>query len=472
MIRVELTATRAIPLDDRPIHLNSLSRAPVAANATRLTSVAHALHRCWATGYDCATCDGSRTNFMGNPLLLPLREPPPIRASCAADPQKTPRILLYSHDTVGLGNIRRTLLLAETLGQQYPGASLLIVTGSPMVHSFRLPARTDYIKLPCLTRSASDVFAPAYLGDAVADVAGLRRSVLERSVLAFAPNLLIVDKRASGIGGELLAALRELRRRRLPTKVVLGVRDILDTPEVTRLSFKRARDMQTIARYYDEVWIYGERAIFDAVAEYRFPADVAAKTHYCGYLKRPRHASQPHGGTPRVLVTTGGGEDGTQLIETYLQGLEALPRRVALHTAVVFGPQMPEASRRQLRGRFGAMTDVEFLEFEPDMTARYATTDVVVSMAGYNTICELLSCAMRAVLVPRSTPVVEQLLRARLLAARGLFDLIEPDDLRPDRLMATVLSALRRPPVSSPIDLDGLPRIQQRAHHLLGQLAR
>ncbi len=407
---------------------------------------------------------------MGEPLQLPKGQTAPLHPRRATNPQTEPRILLYSHDTIGLGNIRRTLLLAEALGQQYPGGSLLIVTGSPMIQAFRVPPRTDYIKLPCLTRNAPDVFAAAYLGCAFADVAGLRRDVLERTILGFAPNLLIVDKRAAGIGGELLGALRELRRRRMPTKVVLGVRDILDTPEITRLSFKRARDMQTIARYYDEVWIYGERAIFDAVTEYRFPADVAAKTRYCGYLKRPRRAPQPHGGPPRVLVTAGGGEDGTQLIETYLEGLEALPRSVALQTTVVFGPQMAESSRQRLRQRFGGMADVAFLDFEPEMTARYAAADVVVSMAGYNTVCELLSSAMRAVLVPRSTPVVEQLLRARLLAARGLFDVIEPDELRPDRLLSTVLSALQRPPVSCPIDFDGLPRIQQRVHHLLRQL--
>ena len=91
-------------------------------------------------------------------------------------------------------------------------------------------------------------------------------------------------------------------------------------------------------------------------------------------------------------------------------------------------------------------------------------------MAGYNTVCELLSSAARAVLVPRSRPVVEQLLRARLLAARGLFDIVEPDDLRPDHLLATVLGALRRDTAPQPVDLDGLPRIRRRVDALLREL--
>jgi predicted glycosyltransferase len=380
---------------------------------------------------------------------------------------RSPKVLLYSHDTFGLGNIRRTLLLAESIAEAYASASLLIVTGSPMIHAFRIPARTDYIKLPCVTRPDSDRYEPAYLRTRSSEVAHIRSGVLERAILGFAPDLMIVDKRAAGIGGELLDPLRALRRTRARTRIVLGMRDILDTPERTRLSLKRAHDMKIIARYYDEVWIYGERSVFDAVAEYGFPPAVAGKTRYCGYLKRPTHRTLRQDGPPRVLVTTGGGEDGTELIETYLEGLMALPRSIALRTTVVFGPQMPAASRDRLTRRFGALADVMFVEFEAELAARYAAADLVVSMAGYNTVCELMSCAMRAVLVPRCQPVGEQLLRARLLAARGLFEVVEPDDLRPDRLMSIVLRRLEQAPTPPSVDLDGLDRIHRRVEALL-----
>jgi predicted glycosyltransferase len=389
---------------------------------------------------------------------------------CCAARSTAPKVLLYSHDTFGLGNIRRTLLLAESLGDAYSSASLLIVTGSPMIHAFRIPPRTDYIKLPCVTRPDADRYEPAYLNTRRSEVADIRSGVLERAILGFAPDLMIVDKRAAGIGGELIEPIRTLRRTHAHTKLVLGIRDILDTPERTRLSLKRAHDMKTIARYYDEVWIYGERSVFDAVAEYGFPPEVARKTRYCGYLKRPTRRAVREDGPPRILVTTGGGEDGTDLIETYLEGLIALPRSVALRTTVIFGPQMAADSRQRLQRRFGSLTDVTFLDFDADLSQRYAAADLVVSMAGYNTVCELLSCAARAVLVPRSRPVGEQLLRARLLAARGLFDVVEPGDLRPDHLMSVVLRRLEQPPATSPLDLDGLPRIRRRAEALLEQI--
>jgi predicted glycosyltransferase len=246
------------------------------------------------------------------------------------------------------------------------------------------------------------------------------------------------------------------------------MRDILDEPRRTRESLKSNRSFEIIRDYYDEVWIYGSQSIFDTVNEYRFPADVARITHYCGYLKRPTVAACRNAGPPHVLVTTGGGGDGSPMIEAYLEGLSNLPRNVALQSTIVFGPQMSAETRASLIDRFGYLADVQFREFEPDLTELYASADLVVSMAGYNTVCELLSFGRNAILVPRAEPVKEQLIRARLLAAAGLFEMVEPDELTPDSLLAKVLLSLKdiaAQPVR--VDLQGLPRIRERVRELL-----
>jgi predicted glycosyltransferase len=127
----------------------------------------------------------------------------------------TPKILLYSHDTFGLGNIRRTLLLAEELSTQYTGAAILMVTGSQMVHSFRIPDGVDYIKLPCLDRVDAERYEPRFLRSWSEEVKRTRSAILEKSVLGFEPDLMIVDKRPAGVDGELADTLEEVRRARL-----------------------------------------------------------------------------------------------------------------------------------------------------------------------------------------------------------------------------------------------------------------
>jgi predicted glycosyltransferase len=420
-----------------------------------------------------ASADASAASANRGPVRQPadarLRHARPEARRLAAARLATPKILLYSHDTFGLGNIRRTLLLAEELSGQYRGAAILLVTGSQMVHSFRIPDGVDYIKLPCLDRVDAERYEPRFLRSWSEEVRRTRSAIMEKSVLGFEPDLMIVDKRPAGVDGELSDTLAEIRRKRLPTKLVLGVRDILDEPERTRRTLQTNGSFETIERFYDEVWVYGSQSIFDTVREYGFPERVARITRFCGYLKRPTVPRTRASGAPHVLVTTGGGGDGTPMIEAYLEGLASLPRNVALRTTVVFGPQMSESAREGVRGRFGYLADVTFTDFEPDLTRLYSESDIVVSMAGYNTVCELLSFGHHAILVPRAEPVREQLIRARLLAAQGLFDIVEPQDLKPSALISKVLAALKPVEVArTPFDLDGLPRIRERMRALLG----
>ena len=378
-----------------------------------------------------------------------------------------PKILLYSHDTFGLGNIRRTLLLADYLGATYPRSAILVLTGSPMIHAFRIPPRVDYVKLPCVNRIRADEYEPRFLADCGEEVRCTRSAIIERTATAFAPDLFIVDKRAGGIDNELVPALEAMRRLATPPRVVLGLRDILDAPDVTARSLRANGSFDLIERFYDEVWIYGSRDVFDAVAEYHFPPAVAARSHFCGYLRRHAAPRTAHGGSPRILVTAGGGGDAAVLVLSYLRGLAQVPEG-EFQTVVVLGPQLDPETADGLR-RLGAhRRDVEYVEFESNMPRRYEEADVVLSMAGYNTVCELLSAGARAVLVPRAEPVQEQLIRARRLAARGYFRMVEPSTLTPQRLIDEARAVLASPPSpASRIDMEGLMRVRSRVHRLL-----
>ncbi len=381
---------------------------------------------------------------------------------------KAKKILLYSHDTTGLGNISRTLLLARTLREAYADAAILIVTGSPVIHAFRIPKGVDYIKIPSLDRVDSERYEPRFLNDLATEVTEMRKDILKRTVLGFKPDLMIVDKRPAGVDGELLETLEALKQRAYPTKLVLGVRDILDDPKRTRKSLQNNHAFELIERFYDQVWIYGTQDIFDHTKEYGYPKNILHKTHYSGYLQRPTKANTTGGKSLRVLLTTGGGGDGGEVTEVYLEGLQNLPRRIRLKTTVMFGPEMPTDKRDDLVKRYEHLEDVRFRDFEPDLSPHYARADLIVSMAGYNTVCELLSFGKRAILVPRYKPVLEQLIRARRLSELGFFDMIEPSELTPEKLMTQVLASLENPTRPMPdIDLGGLSTIRALVQGLL-----
>ena len=196
------------------------------------------------------------------------------------------KILIYSHDTYGLGNIRRMLAIAETIKREYSDASILLLSGSPMIHAFRLEEGMDYVKLPCLSRDEADSYKSKSLKISKSSILRLRSDLIQSTVLNFEPDLIMVDKKPLGVGNELAPMLSTLRHLEKRPKLVLVLRDILDKPETTIPVWASNRYHDIIRTAYDRILVLGSTEVFDAVKEYDFPASSAEKTFFCGYTQR------------------------------------------------------------------------------------------------------------------------------------------------------------------------------------------
>lgn len=386
-----------------------------------------------------------------------------------------PRILLYSHDTYGLGHLRRSLSVADQLAADIPRVHQLLITGSMVAGAFGLPPRLDMIKLPALSKRSSGRYKARALPLSLRNTLAWREQMIMQAVANFKPSLVLVDKVAGGVHGELLPALRYLRTWSPGTRIVLGMRDIEDSPAVTRAEWAADGVPDLLEQVYDAILLYGQRAVFDPLTAYGMTPAAAAKVIECGYLRRAATARSADSvrrelncaDRPLIVVTVGGGGDGHDIVRHYLDmlGGRDAPDR---HSVVVTGPLMSESKRRAL-ARQAKGLPVTLLAFTPDLLSYMAAADVVVSMAGYNTVCEILSLGKRAVLIPRTRVREEQLLRADGLARRGLATVIAPADLTPDRLRAAVDAALSAPPPVVDLNLDGLARAGAALARLVAQ---
>jgi len=197
------------------------------------------------------------------------------------------KLLIYSHDTYGLGNIRRMLAIAIYLSKRQPSLSILLISGSPMLHAFRIPPEIDYVKLPCLTRLQTGEYISTHQGLNIEEVLKIRSNILKTTILGYQPDLLLVDKKPLGLEGELSPALEALKQCQQPPHKILLLRDILDSPKITQDIWNKNGYYDAIDKLYDRVLIAGDQSIFDATKNYNFPQSIADKTRYCGYLKRP-----------------------------------------------------------------------------------------------------------------------------------------------------------------------------------------
>lgn len=384
------------------------------------------------------------------------------------------KILVYSHDAFGLGNIRRMLAICKYLLKYIPNLSILLISGSPMLQSFRLPSGLDYIKLPCLNRGQSGQIAVKYLNADIESILKLRSELILAAAKNYQPDLVLVDKKPMGIQEELKPTIEYLKSNLPATKFVLLLRDILDTPEKTIEEWQRENYYNWVELLYDRLLVVGMQQIFDLVREYQFNQAIAEKVRYCGYIRKEsglknrrtiRQELNIDKDERLVLVTPGGGEDGYDLIDNYLRGLaqqSVLFNTHKIRTLIFCGAEMPLQHQQQIYERTKELPGVMVKEFTNDLMSYVNTADLVVSMCGYNTITEVLQKGKKAIVIPRVKPGREQLIRAQSMAKAGLIKMIHPEELQPDILIDTVFHSLtssKSSTVVKGLDFSGLPRV-------------
>jgi len=382
------------------------------------------------------------------------------------------RVALYSHDTQGLGHIRRNINIAAAMVADDPSIDVLLLTGTPEATMLPLPPSTEVLTLPAVHKDSSGRYSARVLTAPLDEVLALRSALIEAALVAFAPDLFIVDKVARGVGGELdrpLAALRRTGR----TRTVLGLRDVLDAAPATRLDWKRDGTTAAVRDLYDALWIYGDPTVYDAVREYSLPKAVADKVTYTGYLAGPRPGQLstrfcgpcllPAPDQKFVLCTVGGGQDGVELARTFLTA--TMP--AGHHGVVLTGPFMCDDDRRQLQELADNRGDATVHEFVSQAHEFIQRSAAAVSMAGYNTVCELLAAGCPTLLVPRVIPRTEQSVRAERLERSGVVDVVSAAEITPEHIGTWLSTAVHAPSVThAAIDLNGLDRIAAMAGKL------
>lgn len=275
---------------------------------------------------------------------------------------RRPRVALYSHDAVGLGHVRRNLAIAGALRRMNPAPDVLLVTGTPEAAALDRPDGCDLLGLPAFAKDGEGRYGARHLSLSVGELVGMRAEVVRGALDRFQPDLFVVDKHPRGFRGELTPALDMLARRG-STRTVLGLRDVLDEPASARAEWRDDRSSEAVLRWYDQVWLYGDPRVHDAVDALRLPADVARLITYTGYLARRRGSAGGTPARPYVLGLVGGGHDGGPLAQAFATA--AMP---AGHVgALVTGPQLPAEHGAAVREHAARRHDLRVREFLPDV---------------------------------------------------------------------------------------------------------
>ncbi len=376
-----------------------------------------------------------------------------------------PRVAFYSHDTMGMGHLRRNLLIASSLAGSSVQAEALLIAGAREAAFFAEQAGLDCITLPSLSKNIEGRYSGKHFSWSLSEMTELRSRVIASALLGFKPDVLIVDKVPQGIGDELKRTLK-LIRHRLQTRCVLGLRDVLDEPHVVQAEWLKHGYQDVIENYFDEVWIYGDRQVYDGIAEYQFSSTMADRSHFVGYLDQSqrnqsqscsdRKAGIADKSQPMVLCVVGGGQDGYELASSFVEA--GVPS--GWKGVVITGPFMPAEQRKSLMSRASGAIEIIDRLVETDDYLQQA--DRVIAMGGYNTVTAILSFGKPSLIVPRVRPRQEQWIRAEKLSQRGWVSCLHPDQLNSIRIREWMEQETVPVPQADGVDLNGLSRIQTR----------
>lgn len=382
--------------------------------------------------------------------------------------RKGTRVLIYSHDTFGLGHLRRCRAIAHSLVEHHKDMSVLILSGSPIIGSFDFRARVDFVRVPGVIKLHNGEYTSLNLHIDIGETLAMRSSIIRHTADTFGPDLFLVDKEPLGLRGEVTDTLHLLKTRGIP--LVLGLRDVMDEPHLLAPEWERKHALPALTDLYDEIWVYGLPQICDPLDGIDVPEFVRRKVVFTGYLERtvPQHAThlptRPRLAQRYLLVTPGGGGDGEGLIDWVLRAYEH-DRTLPWPALMVLGPFMQPERQAEFMARARRLSNVEMITFDARMETLIQGAVGVVAMGGYNTFCEILSFDKPALIVPRTAPRLEQYIRASRAQALGLVRVLVDGRARDPQVMASALRQLpqqnRPSEVVVPGLLDGLGNLNR-----------
>ncbi len=373
---------------------------------------------------------------------------------------------MYSHDTMGLGHLTRCRTIASSLIRRYKGLFILIVTGSTVAGRFSFPARVDFVKIPSVIKLYNGEYTSMHEHIDLHETLAMRKAIIRQTAEIFKPDMLIVDKVPLGLKGELEETLGMLKQR--GCSLVLGLRDVMDSPERLDEEWGSNEVLSQISTIYDRLWIYGTREFWHPLKGLDVPNVLDSKISFTGYLRRYaviKSSPAQHSFTnPYVLATVGGGGDGEALIGQVLKAYES-DNTIPYPALLVLGPFMKNSARDAIHDRAQALSNVEVIDFENNMSQLMKGAIGVVAMGGYNTFCDILSYDKRAIIVPRTHPRQEQLIRATRAQELGLVTMLHPEQANDPHVMADALRHLPMQSLPSEADqprlMDGLKNVAE-----------
>lgn len=348
------------------------------------------------------------------------------------------KILQYCQHVLGIGHFLRSMLIAEAFSDH----DLYFVEGGHPVPGFEAPSHVRRVALPPLMMDPQFTALETDQGD-VRAVQEARQKILLDLHDAIQPDVLLLELFPFGrkrFQFELIPLLEKNAASAHRARVVCSLRDIL-VEKADSKAFEE-RVLKIVNRYYDLILVHADPACVRLEETFGRVPDIHPPIHYTGYVTRNRLDPAPRREAGRIVLSTGGGRVGVELIHAVFHALGMIPNpdlRLHVHE----GPFMESQDRETLRALASKDPRISWQPFSHVFLKVLAQAELSISMAGYNTCMDIIASGVKALVYPFPQNR-EQALRAERLESLGVLRVLR--SLNPDWLAAQIQEGLSGPP--------------------------
>jgi predicted glycosyltransferase len=354
------------------------------------------------------------------------------------------KIAFYCQNVLGVGHITRSRSIVKELAESCDVT--FILGGEDAGIHFSIP-RVKKILLPPIMMKEVDgtLYVP---GNSVPleHQWHLREVALSKISEHF--DALIIELFPFGrkkFGNEILSFQQKLKKINPRLLTFCSLRDIM----IKKLSEEKraAKIIHILTANFDKVLVHSDPRIIPLDLTWPAAKDVKELISYTGFVAETQKNTKHKRINNKILVSSGGGNVGSELFEKIAQVAHFFPE----HTfQFILGPYMPKEKKDLIRDLVKKTNNIEFADFLPDFEQHLKECALSISLAGYNTVMNILNTKTPALLYPYQANW-EQLTRLDILADKGcLLKLESLDDLE-----ASIREALNFSPKEFAVDLSG-----------------
>lgn len=345
----------------------------------------------------------------------------------------TNRIALYWHNGRSLGHTVRCMALGQALLSYNPDTTVMGITGASRYFEL-LPPGMDVLKIPSFLGYDEEgaIRTESILSITKKEFQSIRENLIATFVRDFRPHALVVDYNPQGKSGELVPAMVGSPG----TKKILGLRGILNSFEETRAEFFTPRMVAFIQEHFSAIHVYTDQRIFCLEEYYQTPPAITRMLKYTGYVTRPTVATREEARAAlnldsgaRIIVVSFGGGQGTEMLWEVTIAALAKIRHHFDAAYLVAGPHLEAPAYERICEQVSENPSWQWSRMLNPLQTWMKACDLFIGAGGYNTLAEVITTGVNALVVPRQLNEQEQAMHATRLADMGVIRLAGLDTI-------------------------------------------